>query len=93
MKYRSESKRQANFSRPWEMAATIISRRADMDTPEKEMWFAVLVQAIRDIDSRHHSKYFWKEDNLKLYCGILRVNINYIIKALNFAGYDAGALI
>lgn len=81
------------MQKPWEQAAAVIKLRAQLDLPEQQMWLAVLTQAIKDIGSKYHSSYFWKEDNLSTYGTILNIDIDYIFKALNYAGYNAGDLI
>ena len=93
MRYSAVLKHSQILERPWEMAAAIIKRRANLDTPEKEIWFAVLVQAIRDIGSKYHSKDFWEAENLKLYCSLLEITTEYIYKTLRFIGYEVGALL
>jgi hypothetical protein len=86
MRYGEDLSDKKGLKKPWEKAAALIKCKSEIEIPEQRLWLAVMVQAIRDIGSEHHTKHFWKKDNLKLYCDILAIDVDYVINVLKMAG-------
>lgn len=69
------------------VTAKCLGRQAKLDSPERKMWFAVLIQAIRDIGyPAQDARRAFLNGELNWLCEVVGLDPRWVIRMLRAAG-------